>query len=169
MNQATLFLNSDYLWGKIPWSWGKLKAGGEGDNRGQDGQMVSLTSWTWVWASSWRWWWTGKPGMLQSMGSQRVRHGWATEQNWVCGERRGLERGQQELPYFWSGIMHGTRGSNIFFFYVFYSIWGGGDEKVSLLSMMLAVVLSNTVLFTLSYVPSVPGLLEVEFCQKHFF
>ena len=48
-------------------------------DRGWDGWMVSPTWWTWVWASSGSWWWTGKPGMLQSMGSQRVRHDWATE------------------------------------------------------------------------------------------
>ena len=41
------------------------------------------TQWTRVWASSGRWWWTGKPGVLQSMGSQRVRHDWPTEQNWT--------------------------------------------------------------------------------------
>ena len=41
-------------------------------------------SWTWVWVSSGSWWWTGKPGMLQSMGSQRVGHDWATELNWLC-------------------------------------------------------------------------------------
>ena len=41
--------------------------------------MASLTQWTWDWASSRSWWWTGKPGVLQSMGSQRVRHDWATE------------------------------------------------------------------------------------------
>ena len=57
------------------------KAGGEGDERGWDGLMVSLTQWTWDWASSGRWWWTGKPGVLQSMGLQRVRHEWATELN----------------------------------------------------------------------------------------
>ena len=45
--------------------------------------MASLTQWTWVWASSRSWWWTGKPGGLQSMGSQRVRHNWATELNWL--------------------------------------------------------------------------------------
>ena len=49
-------------------------------NRGWDGWMASLTQWTWVWANSGRWWRTGKPGMLQSMGSQRVGHDWATEQ-----------------------------------------------------------------------------------------
>ena len=48
----------------------KLKVGGEGDNRGWDSWMASLTWYTWVWASSWSRWWTGKPGVLQSMGSQ---------------------------------------------------------------------------------------------------
>jgi len=59
-----------------------LNAGGEGDDRGWDDCKASLTSWTWVWAGSRRWWWTGKTGMLQSMGSQRVRHDWVTELNW---------------------------------------------------------------------------------------
>ena len=53
--------------------WGRLKAGGERDDRGWDGWMTSPTWWTWVWASSGSWWWTGKPSMLQSMGLQRVR------------------------------------------------------------------------------------------------
>ena len=63
---------------KRPWCWERLKAGGEGDNRGWDGWMASPTQCTWVWASSGRWWRTGKPGMLQFMGSQRVRHDWTT-------------------------------------------------------------------------------------------
>ena len=46
---------------------------------GWGGWMASLTQWTWVWVDSGSWWWTGKPGVLQSMGSQRVRHDWATE------------------------------------------------------------------------------------------
>ena len=58
-------------------------SGGEGDNRGWDSWMASLTLWTWVWASSGSWWWTGKPGMLQSMRSQRVGHTWVTELNWT--------------------------------------------------------------------------------------
>ena len=53
---------------KRPWFWERLKAGGEGDNRGWDGLMAWLTQWTWVWASSRIWGWTEKPGMLQSMG-----------------------------------------------------------------------------------------------------
>ena len=64
---------------KRPWSWERLKAGGEGDNRGWGGWMASLTQWAWVWASSRSWWWTGKPGKLQSAGSPRVRHNWVTE------------------------------------------------------------------------------------------
>ena len=62
--------------GKI-WCWERLKAG-EGDNRGWDVWMASLAWWTWVWESSGSWWWTGKPGVLQSMGSQRVKHDWLT-------------------------------------------------------------------------------------------
>ena len=53
-----------------------LKAGREGDDRGWDGWIASLTWRTWIWVSSRSWWWTGKPGMLQSMGSQRVGHNW---------------------------------------------------------------------------------------------
>ena len=65
---------------KRPWWWERLKAGGEGDDRGRDGRMASPIQWTWVWANSRRWWRTGKPVMLQSMGLQRVRHDWASEQ-----------------------------------------------------------------------------------------
>ena len=65
---------------KRHWCFWRLKAGGEGDNRGQGGWMASPTQWTWVWASSGRWWRTRKPGILQFMGLQRVRHDWVTEQ-----------------------------------------------------------------------------------------
>ena len=79
---------------KRPWCWERLMARGEGNNRGWDGWMVSLTWWTWVWASSKSWWWTGKTGVLQSMGSQRVRHNWVTELNWsmqiLCSYLIGL-------------------------------------------------------------------------------
>ena len=71
---------------KRPWCWERLKAGGKGDNRGPDGWMASLTQWTWVWASSRRWWRTGEPGVLQSMGSQRVGHNRATEQQQQQGD-----------------------------------------------------------------------------------
>ena len=69
------------LW-KRPWCWERWRAGGEGGDRGWDGWMASLTRWTWVWVSSRSWWWTGRPGVLQSMGPQRVGHDWATELKW---------------------------------------------------------------------------------------
>ena len=68
---------------KRPWCWVRLKAGEEGDDRGWDGWTASLTWWTWVWESSGSWWWTGKPGVLQSIASQRVGHDWVTELNWT--------------------------------------------------------------------------------------
>ena len=69
---------------KRPWCWERLKAGGEGDDRGWDGWMASPIHWTWVWLNSGNWWWTGKPGMLQSMESQS--HTWLsdwTRLNWI--------------------------------------------------------------------------------------
>ena len=65
---------------------GKIEGGSRRDDRGWDGWMASPTWWTWVWASSGSWWWTGKPGVLQSMGSQRVGHDWATELNTPYGQ-----------------------------------------------------------------------------------
>jgi len=67
---------------KRPWCWERLRAEGEGDDRGWDGWIASLTQWTWVWVNSGSWWWTGRPGVLQSMELQRVGHDWATELNW---------------------------------------------------------------------------------------
>ena len=67
-----------------PWCWERLKVGGEGDDRGWDGWMASPTQWTWVWVNSGSWWWANRPGVLQSMGWQRVRD-WLsdwTEVNW---------------------------------------------------------------------------------------
>ena len=60
-----------------------LGAGGEGDDRGWDGWMASLTRWMWVWVNSASWWWTGRPGVLRFMGSQRVGHDWETELVWT--------------------------------------------------------------------------------------
>ena len=68
---------------KILWCWEGLGAGGEGDDRGWGGWMASLTRWTWVWVNSSSWLWTGRPGVLQFMGSQRVGHNWVTELNWL--------------------------------------------------------------------------------------
>ena len=62
---------------KRPWCWERLKTGGGGNDRGWDGWMASLTQWTWVWVNCRSWWWRGGPGVLQSMGSQRIGHDWS--------------------------------------------------------------------------------------------
>ena len=82
-NSSTLATSCKELtqWKRL-WCWEGLEAGGEGDDRGWDGWMASLTWWTWVWVNSVSWWWTGRPGVLRFMGSQRVGHDWATELNW---------------------------------------------------------------------------------------
>ena len=75
---------------KRPWCWERLRAGGEGDDRGWDGWMASPTQWTWVWVGSRNWYWTGRPDVLWFVGSQRVRHDWATELNWTEQSMKGL-------------------------------------------------------------------------------
>ena len=62
---------------------GKIEAGGEGEDRGWDGWMASPTQWTWVWVNSRGWWWTGRPGLLQIRGSQRVKRDWETALIWT--------------------------------------------------------------------------------------
>ena len=78
--------------------WEGLGAGGEGDDRGWDGWMASLTRCTWVWVNSGSWWWTGRPGVLWFMESQRVGHDWATDLIWSDAEyfvwNAGLDEAQ---------------------------------------------------------------------------
>ena len=66
---------------KRPWCWERWKVAGEGDNRGSDGWMASLTQWTWVYINTRSWWWTGRPGVFHTMGSQRVRQN--EQLNWT--------------------------------------------------------------------------------------
>ena len=75
--------NSVILEPKIKLFCSYFGAQNKGNDREWDGWMASLTGWTWDWASSRSWWWTGKPGVVQSMGSQRVGHDWGTELNWT--------------------------------------------------------------------------------------
>ena len=88
-NSSTLATSWEELthWKRL-WCWEELGARGEGDDRGWDGWMASLTQWTWVWVNSGSWWWTGWPGVLQFMGLQRVGHDWATELNWTEGSAK---------------------------------------------------------------------------------
>ena len=62
--------------------WRKTLMLGKIEGRRRSGRQWNtlLTQWTWVWANSGRWWRTKKPGMLKSIGLQRVGHDWATEQ-----------------------------------------------------------------------------------------
>ena len=76
-----------HLMRRVDWLEKTLMLGGIGgrrrrDDRGWDGWMASPTWWTWVWVNSGSWWWTGRPGVLQFMGSQGIRHNWVTELNW---------------------------------------------------------------------------------------
>ena len=82
--QSTLATSCEELthWKRL-WCWEGLGAGGEGDDRGWDGWMASLTRWTWIWVNSGNLWWIGRSGVLRFMGSQRVGHDWATELNWM--------------------------------------------------------------------------------------
>ena len=82
-NSLAIWCEEPTHW-KRPWCWERVKAGGEEGDKIWDDWMVALTQWTWVWASSGKWCRTGKSGMLQSMGSQRVEHDWATEQQLMC-------------------------------------------------------------------------------------
>ena len=97
-NSSTLATSWEELthWKRV-WCWEGLRAGGEGDDRGWDGWMASLTRWTCVWVNSGSWWWTGRPGVLRFMGSQRVGHNWATELNWT--ELIGLQK-----PWSWDSL-----------------------------------------------------------------
>ena len=86
-------LTQSWLIGKGPDAGRDWGAGGEGDDREWDGWMASPTWRTWVWVSSGSWWWTGRPGVLQFMGSQRVGHDWTTALNWTnLVNRRSIDR-----------------------------------------------------------------------------
>ena len=89
------------------WCWDGLGAGGEGDDRRWDGWMASSTWWSWVWVNSGNWSWTGRPGVLQFMGSQRVGHDWATELNWKY---------KRERESFWLRLQKGTESAPLLAF-----------------------------------------------------
>ena len=71
------------------WCWEGLGARGKGDDRGRDGWMASPTHWRWVWVNSRSWWWTGRPGFLQSIGSQKCRT-WLSD--WTEIEKKKIEK-----------------------------------------------------------------------------
>ena len=81
-------------------------------DRGWDGWMASPTQWTWVWVNSGSWWWTGRPGVMQFMGSQRVGHDWATELNWT-ELKQSLSQPGQEVKCFEGNKDHMARGRHL--------------------------------------------------------
>ena len=91
------------------WCWEGLGAGGEGDDRGWDGWMASLTRWTWGWVNSGSWWGTGRPVVLRFRGSQRVGHDWATAliwsewQSYMKGSKRDTDVKKIILDYVGEG------------------------------------------------------------------
>ena len=88
-----------------PWCWERLRAEGEEGIRGWDGLTASLIQWTWTWASSRRWWRTGRPGVLQSMGSQRGRHDWVPEQhNTIKVSKQNARTYHPYSPLKWNNI-----------------------------------------------------------------
>ena len=103
-NSSTLATSWEELthW-KTLWCWEGLRAGGEGDDRGWDGWMSSLTWWTWVWVNSGSWWCTGRPDVLWFMESQWVGHDWGTELNltelnWSTLIKKYTQNKQTKLP-----------------------------------------------------------------------
>ena len=84
----------NWLIKKHPDAWKDWRQEEKGKTKGWDGWMALPTRQTCIWANSGSWWWTGEPGMLQSMGSPRVRHNWVTELNW----RRSQRKGWKDMP-----------------------------------------------------------------------
>ena len=95
---------------KRPWCWERLRAGGEVDDKGWEGWMASPTQWTRVWVDSGSWRWTGRPGVLRSMGLQRVGHDWATELNFSYGYLL------YSFNYYWSTFPQEGNGNPLQYF-----------------------------------------------------
>ena len=123
---------------KRPWCWERLRAGGEGDERGWDGWMASSTWWAWIWLDSECWWWTGWPGMLRFTGSQKVRHDWTTELNW------------NELIPFWL-VEFLMRNQLITDRSSLYIIWHFPSVSFNILSFSLTLVSLITMCLGCSY------------------
>ena len=105
-----------------------MGAGGEGYDRGWDGWMASPTQWIWVWVNSGSWWWTGRPGVLQFMGLQRVGHDWATELNWT------------ELSLIWIYDLGFTRTVfnhlSISFYTIIFKVFIAGNSSILILNIL---------------------------------
>ena len=101
---------------------------GQEEKGTRDGWMASLTQWTWVWVKSGSWWWTGRPGVLQSMGLQRVGHDWATELNWKF---KRLESHYMLGLWRWTGYVQWyILWSALIFWHEAFGLDAVGDKKL---------------------------------------
>ena len=114
-------LGSQLTHWKRPWCWERLKAKGEEGGRGWDGWMASPTQWTWTWANFRRQWGTGRPGVLQSMGSQRVGYNCTTKQQqqlWAQNTWRRTQDLKRTLKHGgrqWAGVLCNTEQRMFYF------------------------------------------------------
>ena len=139
---------------KRPWCWARLKAEGEGDDGGWDGWMASLTQWTWIWASSRSWWWIGRPGVLQSTGSQRVGHDWSDSAAAAVSTLYSIPTNQL-MPCFQQEISPSWG----------YKTWLGAYERVWL--SLEPVPCSNTIFLSNTLNSSYASCLEILFQPTH--
>ena len=122
----------------------------KGTTRGWDDWTASPTQWTWAWVNSGSWWWTGRPGMLQSMGPQRVRHDWVTELNWILEFLVTVGKKKKKVSK------------------CLMSEWNCQDDIVQVVSLILSPVPQRGTLgLALSLWPQVPLLWkeQSEFCS----
>ena len=123
-----------------------LRARGEGDDRGWDGWMASLTQWTWVWVNSGSWWWTGRPGVMWFMGLQRVGHYWATDLIWCMFT-------EVSLSYSISGVQQGDFSYTythilflrLFFIIGYYKIQNMGSCAISQVLVYLFYIFIHSI------------------------
>ena len=101
---------------KKPWEkcWEKLRAGGEGDDRGWDGWMTSPTQWMWVLVNSGSWWWIGRPGMLHGVAKSQTRLSNWTELSYHCLEN-------SKKLYAWRDFLKEAEFEKVGFFFFFFS------------------------------------------------
>ena len=114
-NSLAIWCEEQTHWER-PWCWERLRAAGEGDDRGWDGWVASLTQWTWIWANSGRQWRMGEPGVLQSMQlqSQKWLSNWMTIIHTVCINFKFSSQENTWMSYIWwmCGHRHWLTNSN---------------------------------------------------------
>ena len=133
------------------WCWERLGAGVEGDDRGWDGWMASLTRWMWVCVNSGSWWWTGRPGMLWFMGLQRVGQDWVTDLIWY-------------IYIFFFNLVH-IKVFSQFLYDFFLTLWLLSNLHICDLPVFLLLLVSN---FIALYLEKICWIISVSFLKILF-